>query len=33
MTSNRKDVQIKRSTADKLLEGVKERIAIVNKDV
>lgn len=32
MTSNRKDVRMKRSTADRLLEGVKERISEVNNN-
>ena len=30
MTSSRKDIRIKRSTADKLLDGVKERILLAN---
>ncbi|MBR4685952.1 MAG: hypothetical protein IKP04_05425 [Candidatus Methanomethylophilaceae archaeon] len=30
MTSSRKDVRIKRSTADRLLDGVKERILLAN---
>jgi len=32
VTSNRKDVRIKRSTADKLLEGLTERALQINKD-
>ena len=32
MTSGRKDMKIRRSTADKLLEGVQQRILKVNSD-
>ena len=32
MTSSRKDIRIKRETADRLLDGVRERILQVNAD-
>ena len=32
MTSSRKDIRIRRSTADRLLDGVKERILLANAD-